>query len=57
MSDVTSPIPLMRPQLPDADTLLPYLREIDGARVYTNFGPLLERFEQRLSEALALEEG
>lgn len=57
MSDVTSPIPLMRPQLPDADALLPYLRGIDVARVYTNFGPLLERFEQRLSEALALEEG
>jgi dTDP-4-amino-4,6-dideoxygalactose transaminase len=43
----------MRPRLPDAEALLPYLRRIDDARWYTNFGPLLRLFEQRLSDLLA----
>ena len=33
-------IPLLVAQLPDADALLPYLRQIDVNRWYTNFGPL-----------------
>ncbi len=33
-------IPVMRPRLPDADALLPYLRRIDQTRVYSNMGPL-----------------
>ena len=39
-----------RPQLPDADQLRPYLDEIDRSGQYTNFGPLLRRFERRLAE-------
>jgi dTDP-4-amino-4,6-dideoxygalactose transaminase len=42
-------IPLLRPQLPNADALLPYLREIDGNRVYANHGPLVQRLEARLT--------
>lgn len=43
----------MRPLLPDAAAMLFYLRRIDDARWYTNFGPLLQEFEQRLTDLLA----
>jgi dTDP-4-amino-4,6-dideoxygalactose transaminase len=43
-------VPVCKPRLPDADRLLPYLREIDASRWYSNFGPLNRRFEARLAE-------
>jgi dTDP-4-amino-4,6-dideoxygalactose transaminase len=43
-------IPLMRPQLPTRQQLEPYLREIDENRWYTNFGPLIQRLEERLAD-------
>lgn len=42
-------IPVARPRLPAAETLLPYLRRIDAARIYANWGPLNAELEQRLS--------
>ncbi len=42
-------LPVMRPQLPGAGALLPYLERIDEARVYSNWGPLTEELKQRLS--------
>jgi len=42
-------IPLMRPKLPDAAQLMPYLREIDANRWYTNFGPLEQRLTGRFA--------
>lgn len=47
-------IPLMRPLLPPVDALLPYLRQIDESRWYSNFGPMVDRFERRLAETLDL---
>jgi dTDP-4-amino-4,6-dideoxygalactose transaminase len=47
-------IPLMRPLLPSADELLPYLRRIDESRWYSNFGPMVDAFEARLAETLGL---
>ncbi len=47
-------IPLMRPQLPTADDLMPYLREIDETRWYSNFGPLVARLEERLASHYGL---
>lgn len=44
-------IPLMRPLLPDAQALLPYLRRIDERRHYTNFGPLVEELREHLERA------
>lgn len=41
-------IPVMRPRLPAADALLPYLRRIDANRWYSNFGPLNGELETRL---------
>ena len=48
------PIPLMRPLLPNADAVLPYLRQIDENRWYSNFGPLVDAFEQRLAKCLGV---
>lgn len=41
--------PIMRPKLPLAERIVPYLREIDTARIYSNFGPLNLSLEQRLA--------
>src|ERR1700722_8869493 len=41
------------PDMPSADELLPFLREIDANRWYSNFGPLVSRFEEQLSAYLA----
>lgn len=47
----------MRPRLPSAGRLLPYLARIDATRCYSNFGPLTVEFEARISTLLALEPG
>jgi dTDP-4-amino-4,6-dideoxygalactose transaminase len=48
--ELTMPtIPIMRPKLPAAERLAPYLRAIDSSRVYSNFGPLLHLLEKRLA--------
>jgi dTDP-4-amino-4,6-dideoxygalactose transaminase len=46
-------IPLLVAQLPDTDTLIPYLRQIDSNRWYTNFGPLVLQLEQRFAASFA----
>jgi dTDP-4-amino-4,6-dideoxygalactose transaminase/acyl carrier protein len=47
-------IPIMRPKLPSAERLAPYLREIDSSRIYSNFGPLALAFEERLAARFGL---
>jgi len=42
-------IPILRPRLPSADRIAPYLQKIDAARFYTNFGPLVLSLEERLA--------
>lgn len=42
-------VPVARPRLPSADAVYPYLQRIDEARWYSNFGPLLSEFEERLA--------
>ncbi len=49
-------VPVFRPALPSADRLLPYLRRIDAARIYTNWGPLATEFERRLATHFDLPE-
>lgn len=44
-----------RPRLPGAAALLPYLQEIDVNAWYSNFGPLLQRFEARLAAHYGIE--
>jgi dTDP-4-amino-4,6-dideoxygalactose transaminase len=48
------PIPVLRPSLPSAKELLPYLERIDASRIYSNWGPLVEDFSRRLARRLGL---
>lgn len=50
-------IPVLRPRLPDAEALLPYLKRIDAARTYTNWGPLVREYEQRLAKEIGVPNG
>lgn len=50
-------IPIMRPKLPSADRIVPYLRGIDATRIYSNFGPLTLSLEDRLSSHFGLTAG
>ncbi|HTC29449.1 MAG TPA: DegT/DnrJ/EryC1/StrS family aminotransferase [Candidatus Acidoferrum sp.] len=45
----------MRPKLPTADELLPYLRRIDEARWYSNYGPLLLELRDRFAAHFKVE--
>jgi dTDP-4-amino-4,6-dideoxygalactose transaminase len=51
---MSTPVAVYRPQLPDADRLLPYLRRIDASRIYTNWGPLATELELRLANHFGL---
>lgn len=48
---------VLRPRLPKAERLLPYLQTIDATRIYSNRGPLVCNLERRLSDYLHLPEG
>lgn len=43
-------VPVARPTMPGAADVLPYLTQIDAARWYSNFGPLVKGIEQRLAD-------
>jgi dTDP-4-amino-4,6-dideoxygalactose transaminase len=47
----------MRPQLPQADRLLPYLCKIDSSRIYANHGPLASELECRLADLFGFTAG
>jgi len=49
LATAQSPIPVLRPCLPSAAELLPYLEEIDQRNWYSNSGPLVTRLEEQLS--------
>ncbi|MFT8720673.1 DegT/DnrJ/EryC1/StrS family aminotransferase [Acetobacter sp.] len=48
-------IPVAHPLLPATDTIIPYLREIDTNRWYSNQGPLCEVFQARLGRIWGME--
>lgn len=50
-------IPVMRPKMPSAERLKPYLQSIDAARTYSNFGPLALRLEALLAQRYGLAPG
>jgi len=54
---VEEPIPVLRPQLPNAEQLLPYLRRIDQTRVYSNHGPLWREFRAGMERWLVARTG
>jgi dTDP-4-amino-4,6-dideoxygalactose transaminase len=43
-------IPVMKPLLPSAHEVLPYLQRIDASRLYSNFGPLSSELISRLAD-------
>jgi dTDP-4-amino-4,6-dideoxygalactose transaminase len=47
-------IPVLRPCLPSAERLLPYLQRMDATRVYTTWGPLALELEERLCRRFSL---
>ncbi len=49
MSDPTLELPVLRPRLPRAAALAPYLERIDEAGWYTNAGPLHNALRERLA--------
>lgn len=51
---MSAPIKLLTPSMPSADELLPYLRQIDMAKVYVNGGGLVRRLESRCGQLLRL---
>jgi dTDP-4-amino-4,6-dideoxygalactose transaminase len=51
-----APIPVLRPLLPRATELLPYLERIDASRVYSNWGPLVQELSVRLAGKLGAPE-
>jgi dTDP-4-amino-4,6-dideoxygalactose transaminase len=58
-TSLASPAPItaisrfLIPDLPSASEVLPYLRQLDEARWYSNFGPLVCEFEEKLQRLLA----
>lgn len=48
--------PIMRPKLPLAERIVPYLKEIDSTRTYSNFGPLTLSLERRLATHFGVRE-
>lgn len=54
MTMLKKTIAIHRPQLPTSLEILPYLRRIDEARWYSNFGQLLREFEARTAALFGL---
>jgi dTDP-4-amino-4,6-dideoxygalactose transaminase len=52
-----NPIPVLKPDMPSVDELLPYLRRIDAAQQFANFGPLSQELERRLAADCAAVSG
>lgn len=48
-------VPIARPRMPRAQALRPYLEQIDAARNYSNFGPLVSALEGRLASRLGVD--
>jgi dTDP-4-amino-4,6-dideoxygalactose transaminase len=57
ISKMPAMISVMRPKLPPAERLAPYLKAIDRARLYSNFGPQACALEERLCSHFDVEGG
>ncbi len=54
VTQVNETIEIMRPLLPAAKDIAPYLERIDGARWYSNFGPLERELRARLADHFSI---
>jgi dTDP-4-amino-4,6-dideoxygalactose transaminase len=50
-------LPVLRPRLPSAAAILPYLEAIDKRRWYSNHGPLVTQLEERLGSHFGFVDG
>jgi len=50
------PIPICKPLLPPAESILPYIGRLDTSRIYSNFGPLVREFETRFAQSCSVED-
>jgi dTDP-4-amino-4,6-dideoxygalactose transaminase len=50
-------VPVMRPLLPPAERVVPYLKKLDVSRIYSNYGPLACSLEERLASHFGLADG
>lgn len=50
LQELSQTIELMRPLLPPAEAIAPYLKRIDSARWYSNFGPLEQELRARFAQ-------
>jgi dTDP-4-amino-4,6-dideoxygalactose transaminase len=50
------PLRLLVPDLPSPEAMLPWLRRMEAAGVYTNFGPLSRELEERLASRWGTEQ-
>lgn len=48
-------IPIFVPDLPSVDQIAPYLRQVELSRVYSNFGPMVERLHERLASYFGID--
>ena len=51
---MTNRVPVMRPRLPAANSVLPYLRRMDASGEYANAGPLVRELEHRYASFLGV---
>jgi dTDP-4-amino-4,6-dideoxygalactose transaminase len=47
-------IPVLRPRLPKLEVVIPLLQEIDASRIYSNNGPMVERYKFEISKFLGV---
>ena len=52
----TFEITILKPKLPEANLLLPYLVTIDETQIYSNWGPLVRKLESRYASLLGAKE-
>ena len=50
MSSPSTSLPYLVPDMPSAEELLPFLKEIDHNRWYSNFGPLALRLNEAIGQ-------
>ena len=52
-----APLPLLRPDMPAPQQLLPYLERMHAAGYYSNFGPLVRELENHFADAFNARQG
>ncbi|SDZ41979.1 DegT/DnrJ/EryC1/StrS family aminotransferase [Delftia lacustris] len=56
IDDCGDALPLLLPDMPSPQDLLPWLQRMHAARHYSNFGPLVRELETRLCQRFSVEE-